>query len=96
MHNLGYGELDDLYLIRASTSLRNREERKGFDTLVILVAWLIWKEIKELGEFFFYHRASSVEEIRCLVEDEVIAWFHAGFRSLEGITIALGRTIVSG
>lgn len=68
---------------------RPREARRCFDTLVILISWLIWKE---RNRRVFDHQASQ-EELLSLVGDKVTLWLQAGFRQLEVVSVALGRNI---
>ena len=67
-----------------------KDDRKCFDTLVILVSWLFWKKCDRRT---FDHRARSLQELISLVEDEIVAWFRAGFKQLQGLVLAFGRAL---
>ena len=67
--------------------------RRGFDSLVVLVCWLIWKERNHRT---FDHRTRMIEEVVYLVIEEITAWSRAGYRHLDlalasSLTL-LGRT----
>jgi hypothetical protein len=67
--------------------------RRGFDSLVVLVCWLIWKERNHKT---FDHRTRTIEEVMYLVIEEITAWPRAGYRHLD-LALAsslalLGRT----
>ena len=57
-----------------------KTSRCGFDSFVILVCWLLWKERNERT---FDHRVRTVHDVVLRMLDEVVAWSHAGFRQLE-------------
>ena len=60
---------------------------RGFDSLVILVSWLLWKERNNKT---FDRRVRMVDEVVLSVCDEVVAWSHAGYRQLESAFAASG------
>ena len=67
--------------------------RRGFDSLVVLVCWLIWKERNHRT---FDHRTRTIEEVVYLLIEEITAWSRAGYRHLD-LALAsslalLGRT----
>ena len=70
--------------------------RCGFDSLVILVCWLIWKERNDTT---FDSRVRTIEDVVLRVMDEIVAWSHAGFRHLESAFAASsmlpGRELVA-
>jgi hypothetical protein len=47
---------------------------KCFDTLVVLISWLIWKERNRT----FDHHSRSPDELLALVEDDIALWCRAG------------------
>jgi hypothetical protein len=65
-----------------------RENRKCFDTLVVLASWLIWKERNRT----FDHVVRSPEELLVCVKDEAVMWLKARHKQLEGVALAFGRT----
>ena len=48
---------------------------RDFDSLVILVSWLLWKKRNNKT---FDRRVRMVDEVVLSVRDEVVAWSHAG------------------
>ena len=54
--------------------------RRGFDSLVVLICWLLWKERNDRT---FDRRSHTVDDIVGRVSDEIITWSQAGFRHLE-------------
>ena len=73
-----------------------RDARKGFDSLVVLVSWLLWKERNNRT---FDRRARSAREFQAAVCDEIVMWIQGGFKSLEVAAVAAnsfsGRLVVS-
>ena len=61
--------------------------RRGFDSLVILVCWIIWKECNDRT---FDHCVRTIDDIVLRVLDEIKAWSLTGFRHLEAAFPVLG------
>ena len=74
----------------------SKVDRRGFDSLVILVSWLLWKERNGRT---FDRRVRTVDDLVLRVCDEVVAWSHAGYRQLESALatsgVFSGRAIVT-
>jgi len=64
-----------------------RDTRKGFDSIVVLVSWLLWKERNNRT---FDRRARTTQEMQVAVIDEAVMWIQAGFKGLE---VAVAATI---
>ena len=62
--------------------------RHCFDSIVILVCWMLWKE---RNNRVFDRRIRTVVEVLVWIFDEIVAWFQAGFSRLEPVVCALGR-----
>ena len=64
--------------------------RRGFDSLVVVICWLLWKERNDRT---FDRRSRTVQDIVGRVFDEIMAWSQAGFRHLESFatSVVLGR-----
>ena len=94
----GWGEVapDSQAAILAEWWRIPRDARKGFDSLVVLVSWLLWKERNNRT---FDRRARSAREFQAAVCDEIVMWIQGGFKSLEVAAVAanrfLGRLVVS-
>jgi len=54
--------------------------RRGFDTFVVLICWLLWKERNDRT---FDRRVHTIHEVVTRVTDEIVAWLQAGFRQVE-------------
>ena len=65
-----------------------KDERHGFDSLVLLSCWMIWKERNNRT---FNRRVQTIDEVLALVVDEIVSWFAAGFKCLECVIAILGR-----
>ena len=65
-----------------------KEGRKCFDTLVLLICWLIWKE---RNGRIFDRKMRSVDEMLSWVVDESVCWCQAGFKHLESVCSVFGR-----
>ena len=61
--------------------------RRGFNSLVILVCWIIWKERNDRT---FDHCVRTIDDIVLRVLDEIKAWSLMGFRHLEAAFPVLG------
>jgi len=79
--------------------------RKGFDSLVVLVAWSIWKE---RNQRVFQKVQLPPTELADLILDEAKLWYYAGLTHLlqlfpclesrvlgSGAVITLGRDLVT-
>jgi len=66
----------------------SKDNRRCLDTLVILTSWLLWKERNHRT---FDQRVRTVDDVLTWVYDEIVAWFQAGYRSLESAVCKLGR-----
>ena len=82
-----------------------KEMRKGFDSLVVLVAWSIWKE---RNQRVFQKVQLPPTELADLILDEAKLWYYAGLTHLlqlfpclesrvlgSGAVITLGRDLVT-
>ena len=71
-------------------------DRRGFDSLVILVSWSLWKERNDRT---FDCRVRTVDDLVMRVCDKIVAWSHAGYRQLESAfaasSVFSGRAIVT-
>ena len=54
--------------------------RRGFDSIVILVCWIIWKERNDRT---FDRCVRTIDDVVLRVLDEIKAWPLASFRHLE-------------
>jgi len=72
-----------------------KSTRRGFDTLVVLIAWILWKE---RNDRIFDRRVRTIQEVCVRIEDEITAWSQAGFRHLDSLVATLvdrsGREIM--
>ncbi|RLN28118.1 hypothetical protein C2845_PM05G23350 [Panicum miliaceum] len=59
--------------------LQVKERRKDFDTLFMLIAWLLWKE---WNDRLFDRRLSTTDQLLETVKTEVRLWVEAGARRL--------------
>ena len=81
----------DQWLVAWWTRARKRihkDDRQCFDSMVILICWMIWKERNKRT---FDRQIRTIHEVLDRVIDEIIAWFQAGFSKLEPVARALGR-----
>ncbi|KAG2596259.1 hypothetical protein PVAP13_5KG149807, partial [Panicum virgatum] len=85
-HRLGWSSISpsiqDQWLVAWWTQARKRihkEERRCFDTMVILVRWMIWKERNNRT---FDRTTRTLQEVLVRVVDEIVAWFRTGFSKL--------------
>ncbi|KAG2655420.1 hypothetical protein PVAP13_1KG010501, partial [Panicum virgatum] len=62
-------------------------ERKCFDSLVILIFWIIWKERNRRT---FDHTSRSVNEVVSLIFEEALSRRHAVFRSPKPFLLCCG------
>ena len=67
-----------------------RSSRKGFDSLVVLVSWLLWKEQNNRT---FDRRAQSAREFQAAVGNEIVMWIQGGFKSLEVAAVVTNRVL---
>ena len=61
--------------------------RRGFDSLVILVCWIIWKERNDRT---FDRCVRMIDDALLHILDEITAWSLAGFRQLESAFVVPG------
>jgi len=66
----------------------SKEERRCFDSLLVLTCWLLWKE---RNNRIFDRRVQTIDDVLARVADEVSAWSMAGFRQLFLVSSALDR-----
>lgn len=59
-----------------------KELRRGFDSLLLLVGWLLWKERNVRT---FRRIASSAQQLVEAIEQEVSLWCAAGYKHLAGL-----------
>ncbi|WVZ91735.1 hypothetical protein U9M48_037868 [Paspalum notatum var. saurae] len=79
-HSLIPGPMDSMMSWWSSARKRvHKEFRKGFDALVLLSLWMIWKE---RNARVFGRRPSSPSELLSLLLSEANLWVLAGFRAL--------------
>ena len=71
--------------------------RRGFDSLVVLISWLLWKERNDRT---FHRHVRTLQEVVPRVYDEITVWSQAGYRQLESLFSPLvaptGREIRTG
>jgi len=72
----------------ASRKSLAKEDRKCFDSLVILTSWMIWNERNRRT---FDSRAKTVGELVSCLEDEATSWVLARFRHISAFAAACGR-----
>ena len=66
-----------------------KDDRKCFDSLVLLTSWTIWLERNRRT---FDHQSRSVFEVTSGLEDEAVTWGLAGHSSITSFVVALGRS----
>jgi hypothetical protein len=54
-----------------------KAQRKGFDSIVFVVGWILWKERNART---FDSKSSSLPEVLLCVLEEARLWFRAGYR----------------
>ena len=67
----------------------HKDNRQCFDSVVILVSWMLWKE---RNNRMFERATRSALAMLAWVVDEILFWLQAGFRCLEYCLIPLGST----
>lgn len=67
----------------------HKEQRHCFDTVVILTCWMLWKERNNRT---FNRSVRTIDQMLDWVIEETVLWFQAGFRCLEPLVVALGRS----
>jgi len=72
----------------ASRKSLAKEDRKCFDSLVILTSWMIWNERNRRT---FDSRAKTVGELVSCLEDEATSWVLARFRHISAFAAVCGR-----
>ena len=65
-----------------------KEARKCFDSVVICVCWLRWKERNART---FDRQVNTIDDLLCRTADDILLWFHAGLKHLDLVVVALGR-----
>ena len=72
-----------------------KPNRRGFDSLVVLICWQLWKEHNDRT---FDRRVHTIEQVIDRIVDEIAAWSLAGFRHLETVSpftvTAVGRDLM--
>ena len=68
--------------------LRALDARRCFDSLMILVCWLLWKEKNNRT---FNRRVQTIQDVLVRIANETVVWYQADFRRLEVIGGVLGR-----
>ncbi|XP_066320259.1 uncharacterized protein [Miscanthus floridulus] len=63
-----------------------RSLRRGFDSLVLLVSWILWKERNRRT---FHNVTKSPAQVFSLICDEADSWIAAGYRSLAALFAAV-------
>jgi len=66
----------------------SKDDRKCFDSLVVLLCWLLWKERNNRT---FNCRVRTVNDFLSCVANEVVSWYQAGYKHLVLVVGALGR-----
>jgi hypothetical protein len=73
-----------------ATELLNNEKRKGFNSLVVLGAWYIWK----LGNDIVFNGVSPrMDQVLDLAQEEAVLWMMAAakdLRSLKAVFLPAG------
>jgi hypothetical protein len=77
MDTLGDGDVAAWWL--QQRLLLDSEKRQGFDALVLLVSWEVWKE---RNARIFRNEVSTVATIAKRIHDEGSLWIEAGFTPL--------------
>ena len=67
----------------------HKDQRQCFDTVVILTCWMLWKERNNRT---FDRCVRTIQQMLDWVLEETVLWFQAGFRRLEPLVVALGRS----
>ena len=65
----------------------SKDDRQCFDSIVVLICWLLWKERNDRT---FDRRVRTVDDTVTWVGDELLAWFQAGFNSLRPAVVVFG------
>jgi len=65
-----------------------KDDRKCFDSLVVLVCWLLWKERNNRT---FDRRVQTIDDLLSRVIEEIMSWYQAEYKQLELAVAALGR-----
>ena len=65
----------------------SKDDRQCFDSIVVLICWLLWKE---RNDRIFDRRVRTVDDTVTWVGDELLAWFQAGFNSLRPVVVVFG------
>ena len=73
---------------RKSAKRAHKGKRKGFNSLVVLGAWMLWKH---RNRCVFDGATPSMSELLRTFEDELHLWGMAGARSLTSLSAGLGH-----
>ena len=65
-----------------------KDDRKCFDSFVVLVCWLLWKERNNRT---FDRRVQTIDDFLSTVTDEAVSWYQAGYKQLGLVVGTLGR-----
>ena len=65
-----------------------KDAGRCFDTLVVLVCWLLWKERNNRT---FDRRLQTIQDVLARIANEIVVWYQASFRRLEVAAGVLGR-----
>lgn len=76
---VAHGNVDVFSWWSEARSRVPRASRKGFDSLVMLVCWSLWKERNART---FRNEASSASDLCDRIREEAALWVQAGLRSL--------------
>ena len=61
-----------------------KPNRHGFDSLVVLICWQLWKECNDRT---FDHRVRTIDKAVDRIFDEISDWSLAGYRYLEPVSL---------
>jgi len=82
-----YFDLADWW--NASRKKLQKAERKCFDSLVVLVSWLLWNE---RNRRIFDKVSTSVADLSTAVREEASSWVLAGFEQLQPVVSPLASS----
>ena len=66
-----------------------KDGRTCFDSLIVLICWLLWKERNDRT---FDRRVGTIQDVLTKVADELGVWYEAGFKQVERAVSAFGRS----
>ena len=67
-----------------------KSERRDFDSMVLLVSWLLWLE---RNRRVFDRQSRSAQQLLNLIADEAFQWSLAGYKQVAALATALGRPL---